>query len=148
MRVFNTHSSQKPGEHWIAVACRGDGNVSYFDSFGRHPCFYPDVHAALLSRFSEERILWNDVTVQHPLTNTCGDYCVLFGAMWSRGWSLSRYTRQLVRIDGEHKRDHFVRELVIERFGELPASTDGEGKDLVHVQGTGLIKFLVDSLSE
>jgi hypothetical protein len=145
VRVFNTDTSSGAGEHWIVVCCRDDGKISYLDSFGRHPCFYPDVYACLTKNHAETDIVWNDETLQQLASSTCGDYCVLFGLLWSRRWTMPRIVREFTGIPSAHKRDHAVRRLVIETYGSLPPTTGGEGVDLVHVQGTRVLRSL-DSL--
>ena len=142
LRVFNTHPSSKPGEHWIIVACGKDGVVSYFDSFGLHPAFYPDVYETLLAHVDKINISWNDTMLQSALTNTCGDYCVLFGLLWARGWDIKRFVHTLSQFTSKHKRDHYVRALIIETFEPLSKSFVGEGIDRVHIQGVRVLQFL------
>lgn len=148
LRVFNTDASGDPGEHWIVVCCRDDGVVSYFDSFGRHPCFYPDVYACLTKNYAESNIVWNDQTLQQLFSSTCGDYCILFGLLWSRRWSLARIVGEFAGVRSAHTRDHAVRRLMIDMYGSLPSTTRGEGTDLVHVQDTGLLRFLASYVSD
>ena len=38
--IFNTHTSNKPGEHWIGVFYDKKQNCSFFDSFGFSPKDY------------------------------------------------------------------------------------------------------------
>ena len=53
--VFNTHDSEQPGEHWIAVKL-GDTSSDFFDSYGRHPEVCDDVARALRARGT---LRWN-----------------------------------------------------------------------------------------
>ena len=146
VRVFNTAKTGEPGDHWIAVASDGE-RVSYFDSYGRHPGFYPEAHEAVASRFPPDRVSWNSRSLQHPLATTCGDYCLLFCRLWSRGWSLERVVSTLAKIEGAESRDHAVRSLILRLHGNI--ITDSlrglalEGRDGVHAPGA---KSLVDRL--
>ena len=97
VRVFNTLDSKGPGERWIAV-CSDRSQLIFFDTFGRHPCFYPDFYRAILKHYSDQQLKWNDTTIQHLLASTCGDYCTLFCLLWSKGWTLNRFTQRMKKI--------------------------------------------------
>ena len=115
MYVFNTHPSLKPGEHWIAVVTRGRV-AYYFDSFGRHP----DVYAALANEFRLQcrRVYYNNTLLQNLSSTACGDYCVLFCLLSARGWSLQRFVNWLSSFDLSETRDHTLRRLLIEMYGD------------------------------
>ena len=113
--VFNTHESLKPGEHWIAVHTIGD-IVNYFDSFGRHP----GVHPRLADKFRREAELvnYNQHLFQNLSSTACGDYCILFCFFASRGWSMQRYVDWLFSLGDSERRDHILRQILIERYGK------------------------------
>ena len=112
--VFNTHRRSLPGEHWIGVAQIGTVTY-YFDSYGRHPYHYPDVLLALSSTSS--KVVWNNFQLQGLTTTACGDYCVLFCLLISRGWNFKRIIHRLVSIPNREIRDHLVRNTIIKLYG-------------------------------
>ena len=113
--VFNTHRAGLPGEHWIAVAVRGD-RAAYFDSYGRHPRHYPAVASALLA--VAPVVEWNSRWLQGLTTTACGDYCLWFCLLAARGWSLRRFVARLDRFDSSEDRDHALRALTVRLLGE------------------------------
>jgi hypothetical protein len=72
--IVNTDTSNLPGEHWLAVSYRKPGIVYAFDPLG---VYYPTklinflCHHAVCVRV-------NHIMYQHPLSNTCGQHCLLF----------------------------------------------------------------------
>jgi len=61
------------GEHWIAVYV--DVNeINVFDPLG---FYYPTVLVNTLQRMNM-RINYNKIRCQNPLTQTCGQYCLLW----------------------------------------------------------------------
>ena len=136
--VFNTHESNKPGEHWILYAQR-DGIGYYFDSYGRSPLHYPDVAKAMTKTFVR-KVLWNDRQLQGLTTTVCGDYCVLTSLLLSRGWTFDRIIQRFMENDTFEKRDHSVRATVIALYGKHSISsltkrrTDLIGRHKLHVK--------------
>ena len=114
MYVFNTHPSLKPGEHWIAVVVKGR-TVYYFDSFGRHPAVYSRL--AEKFRFECDNVFYNNTLFQNLSSTACGDYCLLFCLLSSRGWSLQRFVDWLDSFDSSETRDHTLRRIVTNEYG-------------------------------
>lgn len=112
--VFNTQDADRTGEHWMAVSLTENG-CYYFDSYGRPPTVYPDILTSLRQRFST--IESNSVQPQGLTTTACGDYCVLFCLLVTRGWSGERVVARLSRIPGNENRDHAVRETLVLVYG-------------------------------
>jgi len=112
--VFNTHPSRKPGEHWIALVVKGR-IVYYFDSFGRHP----DVYPALAKKIRREsvKVFYNSCLLQDLSSTACGDYCVIFCLLSSRGWSLQRVVNWMSSFDSSETRDHALRQILIDAYG-------------------------------
>ena len=69
----------------------------------------------------------------------CGDYCVLFLLLFAHGWTLEDFVARMAEIEDPESRDHAVRSLVKELYGELVDYESGDGVDDVHVPGSGLL---------
>jgi len=85
--IVNTHPSQLPGEHWVAIFITKDGLGEYFDSFGLPPL------KKQLNDFLEVNTkawLYNKHALQHITSDTCGNYCILFMKYRFKGMSFCR----------------------------------------------------------
>jgi hypothetical protein len=71
--IVNTHTSNLAGEHWIAIYVKPN-HIKVYDPFG---FYYPSMLVDKLSRL-QSRIEYNRVPNQHMLTDTCGQYCLLW----------------------------------------------------------------------
>ena len=71
--VCNTHDSDQPGEHWVAMYVDEIGD--YFDPYGQKP-----QHAEFTNFMNEHCSQWssNDHILQSPISTVCGQYCVAF----------------------------------------------------------------------
>ena len=118
--VFNTQPREKSGEHWMALGIR-DGRAYYFDSFGRHPGAYP--HLALRLRHLFAEIFWNRQPFQSITTTVCGDYCLLYGLLFARGFSLQQYTDWLYSMGTPDTRDHTLRGILLNAYGSQALSS-------------------------
>lgn len=80
--VCNTHSSNEPGQHWICMFIAKDGRGEYFDSYG-----LPPRHDEFVDFLQSNCVTWtfNKRTLQSPLSNVCGQYCVVYLLHRSRG---------------------------------------------------------------
>lgn len=136
--VFNTHYSHQGGEHWLG-AFYTRKKLEIFDSFGRNPHeIIKDVceKAELLV----EKISWNESQIQGITTNTCGDYCVVYGLLLARGWKIKEIVEKLLDRESFEVGDHGVRRFILEHFGtravgevDFP-SNQAQGVDRTHVQ--------------
>jgi hypothetical protein len=84
--VINTHASDKPGEHWLAIFYDDNGVATFFDSFGQSPAFYK-LKSFLLR--TSRRFNHNTRQLQSIQATTCGFYCVYFIQLMSRSLTLS-----------------------------------------------------------
>ena len=86
--VCNTHNSDQPGEHWVAMCVdqRGD----YFDPYGQKP-----QHIEFTNFMIEHCSEWsnNDSTLQSHMSTVCGQYCVAFLMFRCRYVSMSAFSR-------------------------------------------------------
>jgi hypothetical protein len=80
--VINTDKRGEPGEHWVAVYYLSPANGEFFDSFGNSP---------LLLGFGKRSLpnitIWSKVRLQAFNSDVCGEYCIHYLAMRSRGYS-------------------------------------------------------------
>ena len=71
--VINLDPSTKPGSHWVVCYFRNN-NIKplYFDSYG----FPPTIDS--IKDFVGEDYEHNTRAVQHPLSTSCGQWCIFF----------------------------------------------------------------------
>ena len=71
--VCNTHDSNQPGEHWVAMYVDELGD--YFDPYGQNP-----QHTEFANFMNKHCSKWspNDHILQSPISTVCGQYCVAF----------------------------------------------------------------------
>ena len=67
--VCNTHDSDRPGEHWVAMYVDTERRGDYFDSYGQQP-----QHVRFVDFMTEHCSTWstNERTLQSPLSTVCG----------------------------------------------------------------------------
>lgn len=105
--VMNTDPSYKPGEHWVAAYFCDDGQVEYFDSYGKSPTG-PIKH--WLKRQAWD-VHWSTYLLQGPWTAVCGQYCTFYLLKRCRGWDFADIAGML--DDDDHKdSDQFVYEYI------------------------------------
>ena len=95
--VCNTDPSHRLGEHWVAIYVDDEGRCGeYFDSFGRPPSVtfrrYLDKHCVHWS--------YNDVQLQSVVSRFCGQYCVLYCILRSRGMDMRSIVSSFTRDTG------------------------------------------------
>lgn len=97
--IANTHASEKPGEHWIAMFFNGT-DVEYFDSYGMKPR-------------TEFKIYNPNVVNKYCLQNidsvVCGEYCIFYLHKRIRGVSLDKLVYNLRRRSNS---DNFVKNYI------------------------------------
>lgn len=85
--VINLDTSDKPGSHWVALEINKKGAI-FFDSYGLKP---KDVY--ILRFLKGKKIKYNQKHVQHPLSTTCGQWCIYFIWRRSTNWTLQEMLR-------------------------------------------------------
>ena len=110
--IVNTEDHTEPGEHWVSFFFPGDdGCPEYFDSYGLMP---------LLSIFYEflgkRDFLFNNITLQAPLSNVCGQYCLFFLMGRLSGISFVDLI-EIFRKDDPYSNDAFVNSVINDLFG-------------------------------
>lgn len=100
--VFNFDPSTEEGSHWVAVKLHPKKKNVYFDSYGLPPGTKTN-----LKRFMDKQgeYEWSAMQLQHPLSTTCGQWCLLFIHEQCKGDNLrqfiSHFTRDLSINDYE-----------------------------------------------
>jgi len=84
--VCNIHNSDKPGQHWISIYMSDEGRGEYFDSYGRPP------NQTFLRNNCREWT-FNDRRLQSPLSNVCGQYCVVYLLYRCRGVPMATFVK-------------------------------------------------------
>ena len=130
--IFNTHTSDKPGEHWLATIGL-DETVYFFDSYGFTKKRFSDIQQFITDNCSEMRMA-GSACLQGVGSTTCGDYCVVFLLLIMRGWSCERFYLNMLRQPNSHERDHQIR-LFIKQLTLLLAVPQASGSlEPLHVQ--------------
>lgn len=79
--VANTDPHNLPGKHWVAFYIPQNGVMEYWDSYGFEP---PDIFQTFLTdTFKRSRKF-----IQHPLSSTCGQYCIFYILQRHKGYTL------------------------------------------------------------
>ena len=107
--VMNTDPHYKPGEHWIAAYFTDDGQVEYFDSYGRPPT---GPIKCWLYRQSWNMTL-NKYQLQGLLTAVCGQYCVFYIKQKAQGLDLIDIINMFdgSPMDSDHFVYHYINDL-------------------------------------
>ena len=73
--VCNAQSSDNPGQHWISMFFTNDRHGEYFNSYG-----LPPRQGEFVYFLQSNCMTWNfnEKTLQSPLSNVCGQYCVVY----------------------------------------------------------------------
>jgi hypothetical protein len=129
--VLNADTSSQPGSHWLSVVTTPTETL-FFDSYGFPPDVYGGIRESLI--LIGKLIEWNRIPLQGPLSTVCGDYCVTFCLLLSRGWGMKDFTSRMEKIPDAEDRDHAVRAMLISAYGSKLVS----GYYGVHIPGSGL----------
>ena len=84
--IANSHPTNKPGEHWIAMYINEDKFGIYFNSYGLYPLNQE------FEKFLNDHTnnwIYNKTMLQSLNSTTCGHYCVLFILLITSGYSLN-----------------------------------------------------------
>lgn len=104
MVIVNTHTSDLPGEHWLAVYISEDRVGCFFDSFGNKPDYgrFPTMIADFLNTSCTTQ-QYSTRQVQDFTSTTCGQHCVFFLYHMAKGCSyeevISKYSFNLAKND-------------------------------------------------
>ena len=86
--IINTHTSDLPGEHWVAIYIDSRGRGQYFDSYGLFPLY--NEFTEFLNDYCTS---WNynSRTFQSSNSSTCGLYCIFFILFRCLGFSYCQF---------------------------------------------------------
>lgn len=82
--IINLDESSGCGTHWISIILKDGGN-EYFDSFG-----FPPPDNLKFEEFMNGDYVYNEKSLQHPLTTVCGQYCLFYVFQRFMGLSLEQ----------------------------------------------------------
>lgn len=117
--IANTDTSRQPGSHWVAFYIDHEGNVEYFDTFGRPP----SSNRFFKKYLGCEPVVWSMRQVQSSFSTTCGQHCCVFALCRSRG-NTFRSVAEMYGQDLEAN-DKIVCDFINDRFDfNLPRLDD------------------------
>ena len=90
--IFNTDSSESPGQHWISL-CITKECILYFDSLHLNFQFSNDV-SDFLVKF-DKNVTMNTIPIQTNDSINCGKHCLVFCYVMSFEKSVNQYKRWL-----------------------------------------------------
>ena len=112
--IVNTAPSSHDGKHWVAFYF-SENHAEFFDSYGFEPK-KPEMTKFLKSYgHSDETIKKTNVRLQGNWTTVCGQYCVFFLTLRSRGWSYDEIMKTFSEKDYEWN-DGLVQSFVNKHF--------------------------------
>ena len=86
--IVNTHRSNQPGEHWVAIFFR-ENWAYYFDSYGQTP---PDADILPFIEQNTRSYTYNKQRIQDGLIPVCGMYSIFALDFLAKGCDLDTYT--------------------------------------------------------
>ena len=81
--IVNTGRLGSPGEHWLGIYIDIDRSCDYFCSYGTKPI--ASIYQKLINILNVKYVKFNTLSIQHPLSNTCGYFVYYFLYYRSRG---------------------------------------------------------------
>lgn len=112
--IVNTHNSNQPGEHWVAIYLNGSTAV-YFDSYGRPPF---DEILTFMKKYSNKIVhIWNTLRVQGSHLPVCGLYCIFALDFLSRGCDLNEVLKTRFNMEDMEQNDVHVTQWFGQYYG-------------------------------
>lgn len=114
--IVNLDPSTGEGSHWVAVDIGGGKTRNiYFDSYGMA------AQDKRLKKFLGKHYKKNLKRLQHPLTTTCGQWCLYFLLRRSENWSMEEIVKPFSKNVGHPLtllNDHVLNYLIKMNFKE------------------------------
>ena len=104
--IINNQSSEKQGEHWLAIFFNKKKEAIFFDSFGLSPVNYN--LDTFLIKFSK-KYTFDNKKIQSFFSTYCGYYCILFLLLISRGKTLKYFQNQFQNV---FKNDNMIKKFI------------------------------------
>ena len=103
--IVNLDNSNQGGSHWVCIECRNTGLNSYFDSYGLPPP-YPSFR-----KFMKNKYRYNSRQLQHPLSTTCGQWCLYYVLRRCQGWKMEKIISPFKRnfLANDHTINHLIK---------------------------------------
>ena len=95
--IFNTDSSESPGQHWISL-CITKECILYFDSLNLNFQFSDDISDFLVKL--DKNMIMNKIPIQTMDSSNCGKHCLVFCYVMSFEKSVNQYERWLQSFSG------------------------------------------------
>ena len=95
--VLNTHESGLPGQHWVCLYVN-ETRSEFFDSMALAPWQYHEYWHSTLLELSPS-YCYNTERLQAPGSNVCGEYCIAYVILRSRGFSFESVLKMLQKIN-------------------------------------------------
>lgn len=105
--VVNTDNSNYPGSHWVAFNF-SSASCEFFDSYGQSPIIY-----GLHKIFQRYKVTYSNKPIQGFNSSVCGQYCILFLLLRSRGYSYSNIISWFTNDNTNEEFDHIVNEAIL-----------------------------------
>ena len=101
--IINTHNSQLPGEHWMAVYLPRIGDIEYFDSYGLHP-----MNQEILDfiKVNNSKFIYNSKIIQSSDSQNCGKFCLFYLYFRNRGLTMKQYLKFFTK--NKIQNDYFI----------------------------------------
>ena len=112
--VFNYDDCDKSGSHWVAVFI-DKNNIEYFDSYA-----IPPLTETLLNKIEflsvNKTIKFNSTCFQGDSTSVCGQYCLIYLLLCSRGYQMKSICKTLLHCKFSSERDVIVNDFINHHF--------------------------------
>jgi len=95
--ISNLAASGEPGTHWVAFFFNSKPPHEYFDSYGL-PVAH-DVYRDMLASDNGHLYVRNCNILQSPFSTVCGQYCMHFILMRSRGYTMEEIVNEFSSYD-------------------------------------------------
>ena len=95
--IFNTDSSESPGQHWISL-CITKECILYFDSLNLNFQLSDDISEFLVKL--DKNMIMNKIPIQTMDSSNCGKHCLVFCYVMSFEKSVNQYERWLQSFSG------------------------------------------------
>lgn len=114
--ICNTDNSDGTGIHWFVVYYEDYNHVELFDSFA-----LLSIDETLMNKIISlaPNMTYNDTVIQGSNSSVCGQYCIIFLLLRSRGHSFHQIIRWLLHCKNIEQRDHTVNEIINQRYNHL-----------------------------